>query len=271
MPRLFLAIAISLAGCTREYAPPHASGVAREALTHAGFAWRTRRTPGVHLHYLPHSYAAAHAGSLARTAQDALEYDLALARIPEPREPVELFLVNSREQMAALTGRNHMGTAIEGELTAFFVTVPGKPLQFRHEIMHALSLKLWGRMREVSWMAEAVATWAAGSCQGHPVDAVAAGFLRDGTLPPFDDLASRFWEIDELHGYITGGSAIAFVARTDGPAAVEALWKRGPRPGEHPLGPRGAEIEAAWRRHLAATPPAAIDTVRLRLHGCEAP
>jgi len=264
----FIAIACALAGCGRERTVPHAGGVARAALSRPGLAWRTEAGGGIHLHYLPDSYAAAHADSLARAAEAALRYDLALARMQRPPEPVELFPVRAAICSREFTRNSSTGS---GGLTAFFVTVPGKPVQFRHEIMHALSLKLWGRGREATWMAEGVATWAGGSCQGHDADRVAAGFLRDGTLPSFGDLETRFWELEELHGYFTGGSAIAFVARSGGPAAVEALWKRGSVPREHPLGPRGAEIEAAWRRHLAATPPAAIDTARLRLHGCEAP
>ena len=33
----------------------------------------------------------------------------------------------------------------------------------------------------------------------------------------------------------------------------------------------GTEMEAAWRRYLAAVPPARVDPERLRKHGCEAP
>jgi hypothetical protein len=103
------------------------------------------------------------------------------------------------------------------------------------------------------------------------VDEVAAGFLRDGTLPPLRDLAARFWEIDELHAYLTAGSAVGYLARTRGAEAVQALWTQPAAAHPHPLGEGGAEMEAAWRAHLATVRPARIDLARLRLHGCEAP
>lgn len=274
MPRrtcFLLAAATVLAGCAERSTPPHGGTVARAALSRDGYAWRTREGAGVHLHYLPDGHAAAHAPELTRAAETALAHDLALGGFPPLREPVELFLVDSREQAERLTGNGFMGQAIPGELTAFFVADAGRAPAFRHEIMHALSLKLWGTQRTASWLSEGVASWAAGSCQGHGVDAVAAGFLRDGALPPLRELAARFWEIDELHAYVTAGSVVAFVARRGAHPAVQALWRAETAPGAHPLGPGGDEMEAAWRRHLATIPPVRIDMARLRPEGCETP
>jgi hypothetical protein len=275
---LTLAVSCVLAACAAPDArhapartPPHGVGMARETLAREGFAWQTAEAAGVHLHYLAGSHAASRAPELARAAAAALRHDLELGGFPPVRDTVELFLVNTREQAARLTGNGFMGQAIPGELTAFFVAEPGKPPVFRHEIMHAFTLKLWGTGRTASWLSDGVATWAAGTCQGHGVDAIAAGFLRDGTLPSLRDLAGRFWEIDELHAYITAGSAVGFVARRGAQPAVQALWQAGDAPGAHPLGPGGDEMEAAWRRHLATIAPARIDTLRLRREGCETP
>jgi hypothetical protein len=268
---LVLGAAWACDGCARARTPPHATGMARETLSRAGFAWRTKEAEGIHLHYLAGGYAAEHAPELARAAAAALRHDLAVAKLPRPTEPVELFLVESREQGRQLTGREFMGQAIPGELTAFFVTMPGRAPAFRHEIMHALSLKLWGEHRTGSWLQEGVAEWASGGCQGHAIDAIAAGFLRDGTLPPLDSLAEHFWATDELHAYITAGSAVGFLAQDRGPRGVRLLWESVVPAGAHPLGAGGAEMEAAWRRHLATVPPARIDPERLRQHGCETP
>jgi hypothetical protein len=259
------------AGCARARTPPHGSGVAREALSNRDFAWRTAEAEGIHLHYLPGGLTARRAPELARTAATALRYDRMLADLPRPQEPVELFLVESREQARRLTGTGPMGQAIPGELTVFIVMLPDRPPAFRHEIMHALTLKLWGMQRRGSWLQEGVATWAGGGCHGYSVDAVAAGFLRDGTLPTLDRLREHFWEIDELHGYFTAGSAVAFVERAGGPHALRLLWESVPPASPHPLGTGGAEMEAAWRRHLATVPPATIDPERLRQHGCQTP
>lgn len=273
MPRLAtVALALVFAACASDApdrsAEPHASGVARRALSAAGFGWRTHAGRGFHLHYLPGSNTAARLDEFAEKAEEALRHDLALMAEPAPREPLELFLVDSRAEAERLTGLAAMGQAIPGELTAFFVVLPGREPAFTHEIMHAFSLALWGTHRTGSWLSDGVATWAAGNCQGKSVDAIAAGFLQRGELLPLPDLAARFWEVGELNAYLSAGSAVGHVARTRGNAAVEALWKHDPAPGEHPLGPGGAEMERAWRAHLATVPPATVDTAVLRRRGC---
>lgn len=268
-----IAAACLLIGCSSgarpdEGAEPHASGVARAALGTAGYSWRTHAAPSLHLHYLPGSHAARHIRELAASAEEALRHDLALIGASSPSGPLELFLVDSREQARQLTGNPYMGQAIPGEMSAFFVVIPGIDPAFRHEIMHALSLALWGTHRTGSWLAEGVATWAAGGCQGKSVAAIAAGLLRAGTLLPLPELRGGFWEVDEVNAYITAGSAVDYLARTRGHAAVEALWRQPANGLAHPLGHDGAGIEGAWRAYLASIPAAELDPALLRRHGC---
>lgn len=181
---------------------------------------------------------------------------------------MELFTVNSREQARQLTGNPYMGQAVPGELSVILVILPGIRPAFRHEIMHALSLSLWGTQRTGTWVSEGVATWAAQMCQGKSVDAIAAGFLRKGRLLPLPKLAATFWEVDEAQAYFTAGSAIGYLVRTRGNAAVEALWRQSPAGLEHPLGVDGPAIEGRWRAHLASIPAAELDMVMLRKRGC---
>src|SRR4051812_31629747 len=99
---LVLGAAWGCAGCDRARTPPHGAGVARRALSSRGFAWRTAEAEGIHLHYLPGGLTARHAPELAPTAAAALRYDRTLADLPRPSAPVEVFLVESREQARQL-------------------------------------------------------------------------------------------------------------------------------------------------------------------------
>lgn len=268
-----LAAASLLTGCTSapaddRAAEPHAAGAARASLTTAGYSWRTYAGPSLHLHYLPDSYAAQHIWEFARDAENALHHDLALIGASRPPGIVEVFLVDSREQARQLTGNPYMGQAVPGELSVFLVILPGIRPAFRHEIMHALSLSLWGTNRTGTWISDGVATWAAEMCQGKSVDAIAAGFLRKDRLLPLRELAATFWEVDEAQAYFTAGSAVGYLARIRGNAAVEALWRQSADGLEHPLGEDGADIEARWRAHLASIPAAELDMVTLRKYGC---
>jgi hypothetical protein len=246
---------------------PHGSWVAHRALSAKGFSWYTYRGERHHLHYLRGSSVSGPAKEVDVQANAALRHDLALMDEPPPAEPLELFFVDTPEQARRLTGSGATAQAIPGELTVFFVSRPGD-VGFRHEIMHALTLARWGTHRAGSWLSEGVAVWAAGTCQGKSVDAIAAGFLQRGELLPLPELAARFGEVDEHNAQMTAGSAVGFVVRTRGKVYVEALWKYRPALGEHPLGPEGAVLEREWRAHLATVRPATVHPERLRRRGC---
>lgn len=113
--------------------------------------------------------------------------------------------------------------------------------------------------------------WASGTCQQHGMDAIAAGYLRDGTLPELRELNWGFDQYDVLLSYITAGSVVEFVVRDRGLATVRTLWKTEHSAADHPLGAGGEQMEAAWRRHLASVAPARLDTAVVHQHGCETP
>ncbi len=267
-----LAVAALLAGCESSgSAAAHGGPSARWYFERGDFTWQTAEAPGIHLHYQAGSHAAAHAAEYARAAAAALRHDLALGGLKAPAEPVEIFLVNSLEQAAQLTGIAVEGQAIVREQTSVMVARPGWLPPFRHEIMHVLTSTQWQGYNVRDWLSEGVAMWATGTCQRHSMDALAAGYLRDGTLPGLFDLAVGFERYDMLLAYATSGSVVEFVVRDRGLSGVRTLWTPKPWTDEHPLGPGGEQMEAAWRRHLASIPPARLDTAFVFRHGCEVP
>lgn len=272
------ATAAVLAGCSgpgsseaRSTLAPHGGHSARWYFERGDFTWQTTEAPGIHLHYAPGSYAAAHAPQLARAAVAALRHDLALGGLRALDQPVELFLVDSVREAVRLTGMELEGQAIPGELTAVMVARPGWWPHFRHEIMHALTTTQWRGNRVPDWLSEGVAMWATGTCQGHTMDAIAAGYLRDGALPPLREFKWGFDQDEIVHAYATSASLVEFVVRSRGLGAVRTMWKAEASVTEHPLGPGGEGMEAEWRRHLAAIPPARVDTALAHRHGCESP
>jgi hypothetical protein len=117
-------------------------------------------------------------------------------------------------------------------------------------------------------LVEGVAVWAAGACQGHSPDELAAGARARGALVPIKQLAAAFQDIREDVAMPQTGSIAEFLVRRGGLAAVQELWKREPLPAEHPLGPNGASLEAAWLEQLAGVRPATLDVARAIKEGC---
>lgn len=286
MTRIAFTMLLLAGACERPLPPRQPAGplrttgaAARELLAHPEFSWRTAMAPHARLH----THAGSRVEEILPSLADSIEAArlVALRTLGEADVPgerlMELFLVDTREDMRRLAGRPIGGFAQPGELTAAFVAGPGYRPFLRHELTHALAAVRWGPMRSGNWLTEGLATFAEGPCQGHSVDALAAGYLAAGEIPPLRELADRYREFSELPANMSAASVVGFLSRERGIAAVRDLWT-GTVPGvrtearagvaPHPLGVEGDSLERVWRQSLARVAPARLDSARLRRDGC---
>lgn len=245
--------------------------IARGFLATPGFSWRSFQSRHVRLH-LSADMPASRAGELADSAEHARRAALALIgevdMAGEP--PLELVLVETRDDMQRLTGQPAAGGGFPNELTVVMVAGAGYRPFFRHELTHTYVARRWGTRRAGSWMDEGLAARATGPCQGHSIDAVAAGYAARGDAPSLDGLTGDFYALPELPAYFTAASLVDFLQRREGVGALRSLW-RGERPGvdrSHPLGAGTRALELEWRRELGGVQPVVLDTARLRREGC---
>ena len=212
------------------------------------------------------------APSLADSVEQARKAALStLDEIDLPDEPkLEVFLLDTREDMKRIAGRTISGFAQPGELTAVFIAGPGyKPL-IRHELTHAISFVRWGELRAGVWLAEGLATITQGRCQGHSTDEIAAGYLASGKLPSVAAMLHDFGSVGELQGYIGAASFADHIRRRYGSATLRALWQgRAPDSLMSDLAQtNGGNAEREWRAALHAIAPANLDSARLFREGC---
>src|SRR5262249_21414297 len=160
-------------------------------------------TPHFRIH-LANGMNAARIDVIADSVENARRVVLALVNEPDvdDEEPVELFLVETRESMARLIGDPATGTGYPSELTAVVIAGDGYRAFYRHVLTHTYVAHRWGRRRTGSWLDEGLATRAMGDCQGHAIDALAAGYLRDGKAPSLAALTgAAFDSLPELPAY----------------------------------------------------------------------
>jgi hypothetical protein len=284
-PAVVLVVAIMFVGgaCGRERpgaqrapragATPDTLGeTARAYLAAPSFAWHATESRHAIIYVPAGSAVGARVPELIDSVEAGRVAALALLgegdREGEPR--LAIFLVDTRQDMQRLVGRPIGGLASLRELTAAFVAGPGYHPFFRHELTHTYAALRWGPMRSGAWLTEGLATLATGPCQGHSVDAIAAGYRRAGAAPAVAALAADLRAFPELPAYFTAASLVEFLRQHAGLGMLRALW-RGELPGTdvaHPLGERTADLVAAWHQHLHDLVPATLDTARLRREGC---
>lgn len=235
-----------------EAAPPTAA----RALALRGVRWIRRTTPSAELYVQGGSPAAALLATLPADVEAAVAADRAWLGLGPPSGPrLRLFFVGGREAMRPLVGWTPGGYAAVDDGTAFFVATPETRPALRHEVMHLLSWRAWGRPGGV-WLSEGVATLAAGGCGGYAVDDVAAVLLRERALPALDTLRRAF-DVRGRTGatqYLASASLVAYVDRTYGRPALRRLWTAGLAGVRGALGVDAAEVERGWHAALARHP-----------------
>jgi hypothetical protein len=246
--------------------------IAGELLSDSNFTWKSFATTHFRIH-LANGMNPARIDVIADSVENARRIVLALIDEPEVdgEEPVELFLVETRDDMRRLIGDPVTGNGYPSELTAVLVAGDGYRAFYRHMLTHTYAAHRWGRRRSGTWLDEGLATRATGTCQGHAIDAIAAGYVRDRAAPPLSLLTSAAFDtLPELPSYYTAASLVDFFQRRKGVAAVRALWRgeAGDVSLDTPLGPATTTIVSAWRKRLAAATPAKLDEPWLRQDGC---
>lgn len=244
--------------------PPE--GLAQTAL--AAFAWDALAAPGFTTYSRPGSYAHAHADELHARTGDALHHALDL--LGETTYPAHLrvFYVGSRDEMVPLTGGRYTGFAdAPGHVVALVENETWRAFT-RHEVMHAVSLLLWGHpggaedaprdsvavraWRRGGWLREGIAAAAEDRCGPYTNRGVAATMEQEGALLPLALLMGAFYEQDDLAAYLQAGSLVGYLLDTYGRETFRTLWESNSV--EDAYGMSVAAVEAAWVAWLRATP-----------------
>ena len=270
-----------LLGCARSESGPRPTGtVAARAFNARGFRWRVIELPeqGLRLYMQRHTAADESSDAIVDSVVRAQNDVLALVEEPavpttkvgprEGRPPGEaaLFFLGSRAEMQRLSGRPLSGFVQPGEATAFFVSAPGYRAPLRHELAHLYTLERWGRPaagEAATWLVEGLGAWAGGPCQGQSPDALAAGLLLRGALPPVAELAARFRALPEEVAMPAAGSLIQFLYTHEGISGLRGRWHS-----ELGRALPDSATEAAWRAYVGSVRPGALDITRVMQEGC---
>ena len=253
--------------------PDHPMGLAVAALQDTAFTWRTRETDHFRIHFQPDSYAADHIDRFVKDAELARANGLRVVGEKRFIPRIDVFHLNSRDQMKRITGYPVRGWTDPESRTVLLVRSSSANQGERHEIAHVLSHSLWGHSRDwltTGWMSEALATYAGGPCSGYSIDEISAYLDRRGELIPLDSLAPQFRSYNDLVAYLQAGSFFGYVLEAYGLPRVRALWEKGFEHFHAILEKPPAAVDAEWRSHLRASyPDPRVDWTPLKKAGCQ--
>ncbi len=226
-----LVIILSL-GCAAAWADntesvaPEPQGLARAALDNQSFEWIRRDAPHLRFYFAAGSFPAAHQDSLIQRCVVARRDILRRLGGAQFSPPVDIFFIESREQMKSLTGLGVTGLAAREERAVFLVNNAGWRSFERHELMHVYAYHIWGEASS-AWVEEGLAQWSDGVCGGYTNHDVAHALAEPHGYVPMDTLVSRFRELDDLTAYLEAASMMGYIYETKGRTAAQAVWLRG--------------------------------------------
>lgn len=269
-----VAVAVIVAACrsaSEDSSTPVDYG--RAALAHRRFVWDSLPSAGFTLYVPRGSYAAERTGQYRDEVEAGMAH--ALTMLGEVRYPdrLRVFVLGSREDVEAVTGTGWTGWADPaGRNVGVVARAECRPV-FRHEIMHAVSLLLWGNplgpdkdpipprdanvFARGAWLREGIAAAAEDLYVTYSYRGMAAQWQTEGALMPLDTLVHGFHQQDDLAAYLQAGSLMQYLLERYGSERLRLVWREGAGAFQRAYGRSAAQLEAEWHEWLRATPDSA--------------
>lgn len=111
----------------------------------------------------------------------------------ELKDSIEIIFVDDKKEMYKYTSLHVSGTVFDADKSLVFCVYDENRMPLKHELMHIISTKKWGR-DVIIWLSEGLATYADASfsCDNYSLEEKYVAFLQKDKLVPVDSLILNF-------------------------------------------------------------------------------
>ncbi len=225
------------------------------------------------LYFTGNSYAARNPDTIKVELSVALQRGLSILDTTAYQRGIHVILVDSPAEMQELTGFYiHGGMACPEHDLLFIVCSEQRRRQFKHELFHLLSGRLWGYTSS-RMLNEGSAVYADNECfYDNPIDAIAAHLARNNQLYTMAELIDHFdakARDNEVVTYLQSASVFKYLYETYGVFKMKQLWLAGFTQFEEIYGMSQKDFEKEWLNYILTIPsPPDMDLDLLMEHGC---
>lgn len=224
---------------------------AQKALNDSTFTWLSSSSNGLSIFYQEDSFAEKHRMMLLRSAKTTVDEILDLLEEPAFNPLLNVFYLESRDEMKRIIGRPYSGFSNWSANAIFIVLNPEWRSFEKHEFTHIVTMGGWGYPHSTSqWMIEGIAVYSDGWCREYSVDEIVFHFLSNDQLPPLQELFDDFANLGEIRGGFCAASFIGFIRNTYGTPKLRELWLNGVGNIKEALGDDLNQIENSWKLYL---------------------
>ena len=256
-------------GCTGAPPAQDQSPRVRHILEDDRYEWIALENEDVRVYYPVGSYAETQRNVLLERAEEARATVLERLCGTEYQSLLHLFYVDSREDMANLTGNPVTGYSYFRDHAVVIVFNESWRAFERHELAHAITLGTWETPAGPA-VVEGLATYADGECGGYENGRIVRTILDGGALISLQSLTEDFRGQDDLIAYLQAASIIEFMVHRMGPDSLSHLWDQGLQASPALLGTSALSFRAEFEDWLAAAynPVPATAWEAIRSDGC---
>jgi len=223
----------------------------QKALDDSTFTWLSSSANRIRIFYQKDSFAEKHRMMLLRSAETTVCEVLEFLGEPAYEPSLNIFYVESRDEMKRIVGHPYSGFA-DWEASGIFLVLNPEWRSFeKHEFTHVITMGVWGPPDVTSrWMIEGIAICSDGWCREYTVDEIAFHLLSTGQLPSLHKLFDDYSSLGEIRAGFFAASFIGFIRSTYGMPKLRSLWSNGVANIDEVLGDDPGQIENAWKRYL---------------------
>jgi hypothetical protein len=251
--------------CTADGHPGSPPAQTRRILSDARYEWSTMEAADTRIHFPAGSYAESRREVLGARVRDSRSHVFRMLGQSDDGSLFHVFYVDTREDMAALTGAPATGFSYfsDGAVVLVFNS-DWQPFE-RHELAHVVTLGSWPTPGDMA-VVEGLATYLQGQCGGYPNGSVARTIMDQNGLIPLDRLSTDFRSLNDLEAYLQAASVIALLVETQGRGILRTAWELGLGAAPDLLGTTAPDFLSDLRVWLQASfepiPPAALEAIR---------
>ena len=243
----------------------------QRALHNPELSWIRLSNENINMYCIEGSFAEKHRVMLMGSLESSIMYVSDLLETDGCPDSVNVFYVESREQMEEVIGMPYAGFTNWSTSSIFLVLNPEWRSFERHEFAHLATMKCWGRPHPSSgWMVEGIPVYCDGWCGEYSVNQVACYLMKEDRLPDPDNLFMSYRDMGEIPAGFSSASLAGFIAGEFGAAKLRRLWEEGSDKIEEILGIDSKLIEKGWRDYIRADAgdKPAVDYQEITRNGC---
>jgi hypothetical protein len=233
---------------------PDDNNLARKALEDSSFDWKLTESENIRVYYQTASFAEKHRAMLLRSVAQMIDEVLDYLGETAYDETLNVFYVNSRQEMEQIVGSPVTGLANWSANAIFVVCSPEWRSFEEHEFTHNITMGSWGSPHETSrWMIEGISIASDGWCREYTVDEIAYHYLVNDEFPPLRELLDDVRSLGEIRGGMYAGSVIGYIRNAYGAEALRKLWLDGFDAFAKSVDIDLNQLEASWREYLKSS------------------